>query len=88
MKQLLGKTYYISHLLTLLTVSEFPGKLNLLFYNAVITFKIRMLNRKYLAILNFKSLVHAYQHVMCKANVIVHETFVIITKNLNPLIQA
>jgi hypothetical protein len=88
MKQLLGKTYYISHLLTLQTVCEFPGKLNLLFYNAVLTFKISMLNRKYLAILNFKSLVHTYWRVKCKANVIVHETYVIITKNLNPLIQA
>jgi len=47
-----------------------------------------MLNRKYLAILNFKSLVHAYRHVKGKANVIVLETYVIITKNLNPIIQA
>jgi len=62
--------------------------LNLLSCNAVITLKISMLNRKYLAILNFKSLVHPYRHVKRKAYVIVHKSFVTITENLNPLIQA
>ena len=47
-----------------------------------------MLNRKYLAILNYKPLLHTYERVKYMVNIIMPETFVIVTKNLNPLIEA